>query len=251
MMNGPRVLVMGCGGIGGLIAATLTEHNHDVVVITHNPSITDAINTRGFTVRNDDNIRVVRGHAHTEIPSGIGSFDFVFLATQPPQVVEAARTALPYLKDNGAMVCLQNGLCEQHVEPVVGPERTIGAIVAWGASMSTPGVYERTSGGGFVIGQLDGRDDLRLATLRELLRSRSARSRSRTTWRRALEQAGDQLRHQLARHHRRRASRRAHPLSLRAPSRPRGDDRGGHRCARKTTCGSRRCPAPSTSSGSH
>jgi 2-dehydropantoate 2-reductase len=68
------------------------------------------------------------------------------------------------------MVCFQNGLCEQHVLPIAGAQRTIGAIVAWGGSMPAPGVYERTSAGGFVIGRLDGqRGDPRFATLKRLL----------------------------------------------------------------------------------
>jgi 2-dehydropantoate 2-reductase len=45
----------------------------------------------------------------------------------------------------------------------------VGGIVVWGATMARPGVYERTSAGGFVIGRLDGRDDPRLVVLRELL----------------------------------------------------------------------------------
>jgi 2-dehydropantoate 2-reductase len=39
----------------------------------------------------------------------------------------------------------------------------------WGASMTRPGVYERTSAGGFVVGRLDGRDDPRLALVSALL----------------------------------------------------------------------------------
>ena len=75
------------------------------------------------------------------------------LATQPPQVEEAARTALPPLADDGAMVVLQNGLCEERIARIAGAERVIGAIVAWGASMLEPGVYDRTSAGGFRVGR--------------------------------------------------------------------------------------------------
>lgn len=160
---------MGCGGLGGVVAASLFEHRHDVVAVTHNPAITDAINARGFEVREDARRRLVPGRAWTVIPADSGPFDFVFLATQAPQVVEAARSTLRFLRPNGAMVCFQNGLCEQHVLPVAGPDRTIGAIVAWGGSMAEPGVYDRTSQGGFVVGRLDGRDDPRFSRLRTLL----------------------------------------------------------------------------------
>jgi 2-dehydropantoate 2-reductase len=168
-MERPRVLLMGCGGIGGIIAASLAEHQVDLVIATHNAAIADAVNARGLTVSEEDLTHVVPARAAATIPAGAGRFDFVFLATQPPQVVEATRMALPHLSDDGAIVCFQNGLCEQHVAAIAGAERTIGAIVAWGGSMPQPGVYERTSEGGFVLGRLDGRDDVRFAPLRALL----------------------------------------------------------------------------------
>jgi 2-dehydropantoate 2-reductase len=165
----PRVLVMGCGGIGGIIASSLVERGIDTTVVTHNPSIADAIARDGFTIRAAESSRVVRGHAVATLPDAPVEFDFVFLVTQPPQLVAAARTAAPHLRGDGAMVCFQNGLCEPYVEALVGGERVIGAIVVWGGSMAQPGVYERTSAGGFVLGRSDGRDDARFASLRRLL----------------------------------------------------------------------------------
>ncbi|MGH7788389.1 MAG: ketopantoate reductase family protein [Candidatus Binatia bacterium] len=167
--SAPRVLVMGCGGIGGTIAGHLVEHGVETVVVTHNPAIADAINQRGFQLRGADAARAVPGRATAALPPDAGQFDFVFLTTQPPQVVGAAQAAAPLLRPGGAVVCFQNGLCEEHVAPVVGAEQVIGAIVVWGGSMPEPGVYDRTSEGGFVLGRLDGADDQRFAALRALL----------------------------------------------------------------------------------
>src|SRR5262245_17891493 len=122
-MERPRILLMGCGGIGGIMAASLFENGHDVVAVTHNDAITEAINSRGFEVRTDDGNGVVRGRAYTAIPSDAEPFDFVLLATQPPQTVDATTAALPFLRPDGAVVCFQNGLCEQHVAPHAGVER--------------------------------------------------------------------------------------------------------------------------------
>jgi 2-dehydropantoate 2-reductase len=91
------------------------------------------------------------------------------LATQPPQVEEAARAAMPALADDGRMVCFQNGLCEERVAAIAGSERVVGAVVAWGASMPEPGVYERTSSGGFTLGRLDGGPDNAVRELGSLL----------------------------------------------------------------------------------
>jgi len=161
---------MGCGGIGGTLGAALAKTGQEFTAVTHNTAIADAINARGFEIVRDGERHQVPGQAFADIPSNAGQFDFVFLATQPPQVDGATQAAAPYLAPHGAMVCFQNGLCEQRVAETIGGEHTLGAIVAWGASMLAPGVYERTSAGGFVIGRLDGDvSDPRLAALSSTL----------------------------------------------------------------------------------
>ncbi len=151
----PRLLVVGCGGIGGILTAHLLEQGHDVTALTTNTMILEALGANGFRVRGENSPGTVKGHAILEIPPGTRPFDYVFLATQPPQVEDAARRALPFLADKGAMVVFQNGLCEERIANIVGAERVLGAVVAWGASMLEPGVYDRTSSGGFVLGRLD------------------------------------------------------------------------------------------------
>jgi 2-dehydropantoate 2-reductase len=100
-------------------------------------------------------VRTVRGRVELGVPAG-ARYDLVILATQPPQVEEAARAALPALAEEGNMVVLQNGLCEARIAKLAGEDRVIGAIVAWGASMPEPGVYDKTAAGGFTLGRLGG-----------------------------------------------------------------------------------------------
>lgn len=158
-----KILVVGAGGIGGVLTALLSESGHDVVAATTNEAIHQAITREGFRLSGDGEARAVRGRIELGTPSG--PFDFVVMATQPPQVEDACRDALGALAPGGHVVCLQNGLCEERLGAIVGPERVIGAVVAWGASMSAPGVYERTAQGGFTVGRLDGTID---APVREL-----------------------------------------------------------------------------------
>jgi 2-dehydropantoate 2-reductase len=169
----PRFLVMGCGGIGGVLAAMLTESGHDVVGVTTNEKIYEAVRSRGYRLRGDGDPRAVKGRIELGVPRDHGplggKFDYVLLATQPPQVEEAARAALPALADRGVMVCLQNGLCEERIAKIAGKDRTLGAVVAWGAAMPDPGVYDRTASGGFSLGWLDGRDDDRVEPLARAL----------------------------------------------------------------------------------
>ncbi|WP_081864846.1 ketopantoate reductase family protein [Chondromyces apiculatus] len=165
----PRLLVVGCGGIGGVVAAHLLEQGHDVTALTTNVGIADAIHLHGFRVRGETGPGTVRGNVVRSLGAKDRPFDYVLLATQPPQVEEAARNVLGHLAPDGAMVCFQNGLCEERVARIAGEGRVLGGIVAWGASMLEPGVYERTSPGGFVLGRHDGARDPRLDELGRIL----------------------------------------------------------------------------------
>jgi 2-dehydropantoate 2-reductase len=147
----PRTLVMGAGGIGGIVAATLTEVGTAVTAVSTNAEIRSAVDRAGFRIVDEGEERTVRGWV---APAPEGTYDLVILATQPPNVEEAARTALPHLAEDGQVVVLQNGLCEERIAAIVGANRVIGAIVAWGASMPEAGRYERTAAGGFQIGRL-------------------------------------------------------------------------------------------------
>lgn len=162
----PRILVMGAGGIGGIVAATLTEVGSAVTAVSTNPEIRAAVDKAGFRVIDEGEERVVRGWVS---PEPEGKYDLCILATQPPNVEDAARTALPHLTEDAEIVVLQNGLCEERIAALVPADRVIGAIVAWGASMPEPGRYEKTAAGGFTLGRLSGVLDDSLRRVGELL----------------------------------------------------------------------------------
>ena len=170
-MTGPRILVVGCGAIGGVVAAHLLEIGQDVSVLTTNADIARALSESGVRVRGEGAPAATMKPVtiHRELPTDVAPFDYVLLATQPPQVEAAANSALPALAPTGRMVCFQNGLCEERVAKLAGAERVVGAVVAWGASMVEPGVYDRTSAGGFSIGRLDGQIDEPLEDLGRVL----------------------------------------------------------------------------------
>ena len=163
---------MGAGGIGGIVAATLTEIGCAVTAVSTNEAIRAAVDKNGFRVVDEGEERSIRGWVGN---APEGKYDLCILATQPPNAEQAVTTALPHLADDAQVVVLQNGLCEERVAAIVEPvrrlgrDRVIGAIVAWGASMPEPGRYERTAAGGFQIGRLEGGLDADLQRVGELL----------------------------------------------------------------------------------
>ncbi len=169
-MAHPNVLVVGCGGIGGVLSAGLLEQGRHVTAVAKRPEIAQALQQRGLRLTDEHGTRTVRGELSvlTDAPHQ-GTYDYALMAVPPTQVEEATRQVAPLLGADGAVVCFQNGLCEERVARLIDPERVIGAIVAFGASAPEPGVYERTSSGGFTLGTLSGAVDERVMTLSRML----------------------------------------------------------------------------------
>jgi 2-dehydropantoate 2-reductase len=165
----PRILIVGCGAIGGSLAASLIYQGHDVTALTRNESICDAVNLHGFRTQGESSLGSIAGQARTRLKKNTSPFDWVLLCTQPPQVEEAAREVAAHLKVTGNVVCFQNGLCEERVAAIVGEDRVVGGVVSWGASMPEAGVYDRTSAGGFVVGRPRPSNDPRLHELARML----------------------------------------------------------------------------------
>ena len=170
MTSKPRFLVVGLGGIGGIVAAHLLESGQDVTPLTSNEKIRAALDAEGFHVTGEGTPWRVNGGASAEVPDS-DRFDFILLATQPPQVEAAAEQNARFLAPGGAMVVFQNGLCEERIARMVGADRVIGGIIAWGASMVAPGRYDRTSKGGFTLGTLNGPVDDRCRKLAAALKT--------------------------------------------------------------------------------
>ncbi|MBA3539883.1 MAG: 2-dehydropantoate 2-reductase, partial [Deltaproteobacteria bacterium] len=97
----PRILVMGAGGIGGIVAATLTEVGSAVTAVSTNELIRAAVDKHGYRLIDDGEECTVRGWVS---PAPEGRYDLCVLATQPPHVEDAARTALPHLADDAQVL---------------------------------------------------------------------------------------------------------------------------------------------------
>ena len=172
--SSPRILLMSCGAVGGVIGAGLLESGHDVTLVTHNTSISRAIVTHGLRAVTPDGTHTLSPErcaalTHSDLTGVAGSFDIVLLAMKASGVEAAARGVLPMLAPDGIVVTLQNGIVEDHVASIIGRERVIGALVGWGATMHGPGIYERTSRGEMTIGELNGSTTERIQRLKTVL----------------------------------------------------------------------------------
>jgi 2-dehydropantoate 2-reductase len=108
----------------------------------------------------------------------IAAADLVLLAVRSGATAGALERIASRLRPDTDVVSLQNGLNEDTVAAFVGPERTIGCVVGFGATWIAPGEVSLDADGPLTIGRLDGSSDDRLEAARQTL---DGAFRTRTT----------------------------------------------------------------------
>lgn len=138
-----RVRVVGAGAIGGTVGVLLKAAGHDVALIDRDISHVAAINSHGFRISGlIDVVEKVPAVAPSEL-SGLvereGSLEIVVLAVKAMDTESAVEQIRPFLAPDGFVVSYQNGLNEETIARIIGPERTVGAFVHFGADLVAPG----------------------------------------------------------------------------------------------------------------
>ena len=162
------VLVVGGGAIGGVTSAMVAGTVERLVVIDAATEHVARMRDPGLWVGLPGGDRVVQLDAATDAQAlrGAAPFDFA-LVTVKAVHLEAALTPLAGIAD--VFVSLGNGLIHERIGDLVGTDRLIVGVVEWGATNLGPGRVARTSDGGFVVGEPDGRTRGRTRRLAEVL----------------------------------------------------------------------------------
>ncbi len=164
-----RLAVIGAGAIGGVIASRLASANSDLQIACKHADTASIVRETGVRVFGLGGESRTRLNAVASIDDLQGPLDIVFLATKAMDAVAAARELLPLLTAESAVVSLQNGISEDDLASVLGPERVVGCVVGWGATMHAPAELEITSPGEFVIGEWGLANGARAELLRGML----------------------------------------------------------------------------------
>jgi 2-dehydropantoate 2-reductase len=151
-----RYLVLGCGAIGGTVAAGLARDGHDVLVSDADPAVIEAVNSRGLRIDGpveQFTVQVPAVHV-ADLPEQIDRP--VLVAVKSHHTAAAAATLAGRLGPASYVVSLQNGLNTSVLADAVGADRVVEAFVNFGADVTEPGVVLRGNRATFVIGEPDG-----------------------------------------------------------------------------------------------
>lgn len=163
-----QVTVWGAGAIGGVVGAWLVRGGVDVLFVDQDSAHVDAMNRHGLFI---DGVRgefrvPVKAVLPDQVTVTLGT---VLLAVKCLHTETAVRQMMPHLGPDSAVVSLQNGLNEELIAQLIGPERTIGCFVNFAADWQAPGHIRHGGEHPLYIGELDGRRTDRVEALQELL----------------------------------------------------------------------------------
>ena len=175
MRSKPRIAFVGTGAQGASIGADFALAGHDVTFIEQWPAHVEAIREKGITVNLPSrtiNAKVPAFH-FCQVAEVKQPFDLIFLIVKAYDTKWVTQMVSPILAKDGLMIGLQNGMTHLDIASVVGPERTIGAVIEIASNMWVPGVTNRQNDheeSWFALGAVDPAQQHRVEDVAKLLR---------------------------------------------------------------------------------
>jgi 2-dehydropantoate 2-reductase len=149
------VLIWGAGAIGGVLGAFWARAGVPVLLVDTDAAHVAACCTTGLRITGPvDSFTVTLPALTPDELSGV--FRRIVLAVKAQATDTATRALAPHLADDGFVLSAQNGLNELAIAAIVGPARTMGAFVNFGADWQGPGEILFGNRGAVVIGEIDG-----------------------------------------------------------------------------------------------
>lgn len=138
-----KAAIYGAGSLGTILGAYITRGGIPIELVSHNREHISALREHGASVTGTVSFtQPVTALLPEEMR---GPYDVIFLMTKQLDNERVVSGLKPLLASDGVICTLQNGLPEPGIAAIVGPERTLGCTVAWGATRTAPGVSELTS----------------------------------------------------------------------------------------------------------
>lgn len=155
-MNDPKVVMIGAGAMGGILAAALARGGAVLSIIDTDAVHVAAINRHGLVPRDFPPHEPISIHAMTR-PEDEDWADLAVIMVPAYESATAAATAARVLKDSGAAVSCQNGLGNaEALLAELGEGRVFMGSTRSSADRPTPGSPRATKVDPTTVGEFDG-----------------------------------------------------------------------------------------------
>lgn len=192
-----KVCIIGCGAIGGLLAAHLAATPSEITVLERGKQF-EALRDHGLVFQSSDGSQqVIHNLNVVDDLRDCGVFDVVFLAVKAHEIASLAADIPRLFSDHTVLVSLQNGIpwwyFQRHGGDLEGrhlkatdpdgallqnidSSRILGCVAYPAAEIVSPGLVRHVEGVRFPLGELDGMLTQRASDISELLISSGLKS---------------------------------------------------------------------------
>ncbi|WP_306599930.1 ketopantoate reductase family protein [Geothrix sp. 21YS21S-2] len=166
-----RILIVGLGALGGVIATRLQAAGIPVHLAVRSAESAARVKAAGLRVTGagGEASAAAADVAPLDAYAGAAPFDLILLATKAQDALAAAPALPGLLAADGAILPIQNGFVPQMVADRLGDSRVVGGLSNLGATMRSPGVYEQRNAGHLLIGERAGGEGDRTARIARTL----------------------------------------------------------------------------------
>ncbi|MGQ0675726.1 MAG: ketopantoate reductase family protein [Rhodospirillales bacterium] len=163
------IVVWGAGAIGGTLGAYWARAGLPVLLVDVVREHVAACRTSGLCIEGpvEAFTQVVPAATPDEVKD---IYPRIILAVKAQHTEPALLALKPHLAPDGYVLSAQNGLNEIAIAKQVGPERTMGCFVNFGADWVEPGRILFGNRGAVVVGEIDGKTRDRTREMHALLR---------------------------------------------------------------------------------
>ena len=152
-----RVAVIGAGGTGALLGASLQQAGHDVAFLARGIHLA-AMKSDGLRIESE------RGNVHlqkvkaTDKADEIGVVDVIVFCVKLWDVESAGEQIRPLVGSETCLIPMQNGIdASERLIPILGIEHVLGGVAMLTGSIVAPGVVRQSGTHHRIIfGELDG-----------------------------------------------------------------------------------------------
>ena len=187
-----HIVFVGAGAVGGYVGAHLARAGEDVALVDPWPEHVNAINREGMRLGGSQGEHVVRVkamHIH-EVQSFVRKpIDIAIICTKSYDTEWAARMIKQYLKPQGFIVSMQNGVNEERIAGVAGWGKTVGCIISTiSVNCYKAGHISRYQQPGgdhhtvFRVGEVHGRVTARASELAQILNAVDSANVTQNLW---------------------------------------------------------------------
>ena len=163
-----KIVIVGPGAMGSLLAAFLIRSRADVWLFDHNKERSQEIAQSGIKIEGVSGNWQVRPKISADI-NEIGPADLLIISVKSYDTKQAISAIKPLIKEDSVVLTLQNGIGNiEIITEAIGSERVIAGVTNLGATFIKPGFIRHAGKGETAIGRIDGKMTVKMRSIRQI-----------------------------------------------------------------------------------